>query len=95
MELSCRVLGKLASWALSENPKMRWHAVRHPECPGELALLLVDDPDPQVRLGAACRLVLRGVISRGLVKRVVGNDVQFDALLGLFRDSKSRIWGKG
>ena len=84
MESDGAVLQKLASLAISENPKMRWHAVRHPGCPGYLALFLVDDPDPQVRLGALCRLVLCGELDRRTAGRMAGRGVQFDALLGLF-----------
>lgn len=88
MEPDCVVLRKLVSWALSENPKMRWQAVRHPGCPGELAFLLADDPDPQVRLGAVCRLVLRGEVDRRVAEKVAGPGVQLDALLGLLGNKR-------
>ncbi|MBE3588215.1 MAG: hypothetical protein IMW93_06630 [Thermoanaerobacteraceae bacterium] len=84
MESDGAILQKLFTWTLSENPKMRWHAVRHPGCPGYLALFLVDDPDPQVRLGALCRLVLCGEVDSRTAGRMAGPGVQFDALLGLF-----------
>lgn len=88
MESDGAILQKLFTWTLSENPKMRWHAVRHQGCPGDLALFLVDDPDPQVRLGALCRLVLSGTISYGEARREAKKNLelvrQFDAVLGMF-----------
>ncbi|WP_027717194.1 hypothetical protein [Desulfovirgula thermocuniculi] len=89
MEADCAVLRKLVAWALSENPKMRWHAVRHPGCPEDLALYLVDDPDPQVRLGALCRLVLCGSVDRRKAGEMAGPGAQLDALLGLLGNKRS------
>jgi hypothetical protein len=67
---------------------MCWHAVRHPGCPGDLALFLVDDPDPQVRLGALCRLVLSGTVSYGEARMEAKKNSelvrQFNAVLGMF-----------
>ena len=90
MESEGTVLRKLVSWALSGNPKMRWHAVRRPGCPEELAFYLADDPDPQVRLGALCRLVLCGAVDRRKAGKLAGPGAQFDALLGLFGSGK--VW---
>jgi hypothetical protein len=53
-----------------------------------LALYLYDDPDPQVRLGALCRLVLSGTVSYGEARREAKKNQelvrQFDAVLGMF-----------
>lgn len=85
---------KLLFWAHDPNPKKRWLAVRHPECPWWLAFPLLDDPHPQVRLGALCRLVLCGEISvekaRQKARRLPGWGEQFDAVLGLFSNLKRK-----
>jgi len=79
------------------NPQKRWLAVRHPKCPWWLALALADDPHPQGRLGALCRLVLCGKIfvekARRMARRLPGWGKQFDAVLGLFPGSRRDAFG--